>query len=542
MDFEEYDGVVRQWIDQVLENREINAGLTLKYSRDIISYGEDTGDCKLMGFGYYYCGETYYGLNDGTHFFDAMSKALSCLNQAGEWEMMVRCYNFLGISALNRGNIPIALDYYLNGLHYCKTCHLQELAVLLNVNLGVLYIECERFKDAEDALETAYNALQQKPGQENYYSYLFCIYGNLAKCLVMENRMEQAAHIIERVHTVLWKYGEELDRLPVCCVEALYYHRCGMTEQRGELIHAISRMIPENLNVLDFFYDFYTYCLMLLETEEEEAFWQILDMLEPLVRNFHIINLQIKVISLKIKFYRKHGNNADYLQACGLYYELSERMEMENRNMANNVISLRKNLELVESARLRAEEEKKVLKQRSQIDSLTGMANRFLLNECSMEMFHRAKEQGTSLTMEILDIDYFKELNDHYGHQEGDRCLITVARTIQQIADKYRAFAARYGGDEFVVIYEGLTRQQSVDAAKELRQSIMDLKLEHRYSKALSIVTVSQGLCFGVPRLEDHVSDFLHTADEMLYRVKNLSRNNYCVGDIDKTQTQIGEP
>lgn len=68
MEFEEYDGVVRQWIDQVLANREIDAGLTLKYSRDIIAYGEKTGDCKLMGFGYYYCGETYYGLNDGTHF------------------------------------------------------------------------------------------------------------------------------------------------------------------------------------------------------------------------------------------------------------------------------------------------------------------------------------------------------------------------------------------------------------------------------------------------------------------------------------------
>lgn len=542
MEFEEYDGVVRQWIDQVLANREIDAGLTLKYSRDIIAYGEKTGDCKLMGFGYYYCGETYYGLNDGTHFFDAMSSALSNLNQAGEWEMMVRCYNFLGIAALNRGNIPIALDYYLNGLHYCKSCHLQELTILLNVNLGVLYIECERYKDAEDALECAYNVLQEQPGQECYYSYLFCIYGNLSKCLVLENRMEQAAHIIERVHTLLWKYGDDLDRLPVCCVEALYYHRCGMTDQRNAMIDDISRMIPSNLNVLDFFYDFYTYCLMLLETEKEEAFWQILDMLEPLVRNFHIINLQLKVISLKIKFYRKHDINAEYLQACGLYYELSERMETENRNMANNVISLRKNLELVENARARAEEEKKILKQRSQIDSLTGMANRFLLNECSGEMFDEAKENGQSLTVEILDIDYFKELNDNYGHQEGDRCLIRVAQAIQKIADQKHGFAARYGGDEFVVIYEGMTRQQSMEAAKELKQAIMDLKLEHRHSKALPIVTVSQGLCCGVPRDEDHIGDFLHTADDMLYRVKNFSRNNYGIGNVDKTEMEIGDP
>lgn len=541
MDFREYDGDVRQWIDQVLENREIDAGFTLKYSREIIAYGEKIGDCKLMGFGYYYSGETYYGLNDGAHFFDAMSKALSCLKHAGEWEMMVRCYNILGIAALNRGNIPIALDYYLNGLYYCKTYHLWEMTILLNVNLGVLYIECERFREAEDVLKAAHDTLQENPGQENYDSYLFCIYGNLAKSLVLENRLEEAGHILERIHSTLWERGDELDRLPVCCVEALYYHRCGMETRRNEQIREISRLMPQNLNVLDFFYDFYTYCLMLLETEEEEAFWKIIHMLEPLVVNFHIVNLQLKVNALKIKFHRKHGNREEYLQACGRYYELSERMETENRNMANNVISLRKNLERVESARLQAEEEKKVLKQRSQIDSLTGMANRYLLNVRSGEMFSEAVRKGTPLTVEILDIDYFKEMNDNYGHQEGDHCLIRVAETIQKIADKYQAFAARYGGDEFVVIYGGLTRQQSVTAAAELRTAIMELQLEHRYSKALPILTVSQGLCFGIPGEEDHVSDFLHRADEMLYRVKNISRNNYCVGDIDKTQMEIGD-
>ena len=79
MDFYEYSDVVQQWIQQVLANREINAELTLKYSNDLIEYGKKTNDCKLMGFGYYYCGETYYGLNDGVHFFDAMGKALSNL-------------------------------------------------------------------------------------------------------------------------------------------------------------------------------------------------------------------------------------------------------------------------------------------------------------------------------------------------------------------------------------------------------------------------------------------------------------------------------
>lgn len=95
MDFTEYNDVVKRWVQQILQNREKNAELTLKYAKDIIEYGQKTDDCKLMGIGYYYSGETYYGLNDGEHFFENMNKALSYLNQAGEWELMVRCYNYM---------------------------------------------------------------------------------------------------------------------------------------------------------------------------------------------------------------------------------------------------------------------------------------------------------------------------------------------------------------------------------------------------------------------------------------------------------------
>ena len=95
MDFTEYNDVVQQWIQQIMENREKNAQLTLKYAKDIIEYGQKTDDCKLMGIGYYYSGETYYGLNDGEHFFENMNKALSYLNQAEEWELMIRGYNYM---------------------------------------------------------------------------------------------------------------------------------------------------------------------------------------------------------------------------------------------------------------------------------------------------------------------------------------------------------------------------------------------------------------------------------------------------------------
>ena len=94
----------------------------------------------------------------------------------------------------------------------------------------------------------------------------------------------------------------------------------------------------------------------------------------------------------------------------------------------------------------------------------------------------------------------------------------------------------RYGGDEFVIIYANVTREQAVSFAEELRRRVLALEMEHRFSKALPVVTISQGICWGIPRKGNRSWDFLHAADNMLYRVKKFSRNNYCVGGLDETE------
>ena len=539
MDFTEYNDVVQQWIQQIMENREKNAQLTLKYAKDIIEYGQKTDDCKLMGIGYYYSGETYYGLNDGEHFFENMNKALSYLNQAEEWELMIRCYNYMGIAALNRGNIPIALDYYLNGLNHCETYHFTDLSIIININLGVLYNECGHYADSQQVLETAYDLMMKTQVSEQYDTYMICIYGNLARALVQQGQMDRVREILERIHKDHWEGAMPLDKVSVCCEEVLYYQRMGMEQQRDEKIQMIMELMPKNLIVLDSFFDFYHCCIALIEADQEEAFWHIIDILEPLVRNFNITNLQLKIISLKMKYYRKNGQNAEFLQAAGLYYELSELMEAETNRMVSNVIVLHKSLETARKARQLVEQENIVLHEKSEIDPLTGMANRFRMNDYSDRVFAEAMADEIPLAVEILDIDYFKEYNDNYGHQQGDRCLEQIAEVIRQLAAENNAFCARYGGDEFVIIYENVEREQMAAFAMELKQRVMRLQMEHRYSKALPIVTVSQGICWDIPKKGNKMWDFLHSADNMLYRVKKFSRNNFCVGDVKETDDMI---
>lgn len=110
-------------------------------------------------------------------------------------------------------------------------------------------------------------------------------------------------------------------------------------------------------------------------------------------------------------------------------------------------------------------------------------------------------------------------------------CIIAIANELKKMEDG-QTFCARYGGDEFIIIYAGISAEEVHAKAGALRQNIMNLKLEHLYSKALPIVTISQGISYGVPEEGNRSWDFLHTADMLLYQVKKKSRNDICIADI----------
>ncbi len=524
--------IVQLWMQEVLNNRGKNAQLTFKYCEDIIEYAKENKDDALLGFAYYYCAETYYCLNDGENFFRMVAKALAYQNRAQQWELMAKSYNFMGISAMNRGNAPIALDYYLNGLNLCKEHHYPDLEALINSNVATLNLQTRRYTQAQEFLEKAYNYVHKNPHLESYHSSMLCIYTNLAKSLFCQNKYEEADAVFKKIYAHHWKYADELERIAVGCAEALYYHKIGNIAQRDACIENIQSNIIENVAIMDIFDDYYDYCMMLLDCDDDASFWKIVETMEPLVRSLNIYNLHLRIISLKIKFYRKNNQSAEFLQAAGLYYNISELMEQENRNMINSVLNLRRNLEQANKERIMVQAQNQILIEKSETDPLTNLANRFRLNDYSEAIFEKAQREQIPLTVEILDIDYFKEFNDNYGHQQGDRCLSAIADVLKSLMKEYGAFCARYGGDEFIIIYEGISKEQARSLASELKRRIMELSIEHHYSKALPIVTISQGLCWDIPTEGNRMWDFLHAADEMLYKVKTFSRNNYCLGEL----------
>lgn len=542
MDIKKYDLCVQKWIQQVLDNRMSDAELSLKCCNDIIDYGSQLGDSELLGFGYYYLGETYYCLNDGDNFFNSMSKALPHLDASGEWELIAQCYNFLGITAMSSGNAPIALDYYLNGANHCRKHSLYDREAMLKINIAALDISYGRYSEAQRFLEEAHAFIKDKKDNEKYYSWMCCIYTNLGKCLILQDKYERLPDFLSVLHEDLWEHMDELDYLTCYMLEALYYHRVKNYAKRDVAIEQVTKLTPDNMTLLDIFDDFYDFLGILLEADNDDAFWHMIGVLEPMVKSFKILNLQTRIISIKMKYYRKHNRNADYLRAAGLFYEISELRERETLSMISNQMNVRRNLEIANQARVEMEIKNRLLKEKSEMDALTGMFNRYRLNDYSEQAFEKAYENNTSLAVEMVDIDFFKEYNDNYGHQAGDECISAIGNAIKRVAERHGGFCARYGGDEFVILYENVTYEEAFSFERELKEEVASLEIEHKFSKAIPQVTLSQGMCWDIPQKGNRMWDFLHAADTMLYKIKKVTRNNYCINRLygEDAEVSIG--
>ena len=169
-----------------------------------------------------------------------------------------------------------------------------------------------------------------------------------------------------------------------------------------------------------------------------------------------------------------------------------------------------------------------VLQKKSEIDALTGLPNRMSYDQYSEELEKYLYANQKTLGVEILDIDYFKQYNDNYGHQNGDECIKMIAGELQKLVQECpKIYAARYGGDEFVIIYPGLLLSEVEGFVKTLKKAVQSKGMEHKFSKASDVVTVTQGVCFDIFSKGKTLSDFLKRADEALYEEKKIGRNSY---------------
>ncbi len=176
------------------------------------------------------------------------------------------------------------------------------------------------------------------------------------------------------------------------------------------------------------------------------------------------------------------------------------------------------------------------LKKISSQDALTGIANRYEFDEYFSQEIKRAGRTKTPLSLIMIDIDYFKNFNDTYGHQAGDRCLIEVAKVLNDSLGRSGDLVARYGGEEFIIVLPGTDENGALSFAERLRTKVEDLQIEHTDSKVNKFVTISLGVFTGYPGQTTTPETLITHADKALYKAKKQGRNQLANGNATLTQ------
>ncbi len=199
-------------------------------------------------------------------------------------------------------------------------------------------------------------------------------------------------------------------------------------------------------------------------------------------------------------------------------YQSGERLQKINQELESQVKKFTFQLE-------HQNQELKKLFFLATTDRVTEIANRYRLEDFLEREWGNAIRNQISMSVIMIDIDYFKAYNDTYGHQEGDRCLKKVAQTIKSSIKRSKDLVARYGGEEFIVILPDVNLAGAQRVAENIHSEVTALHIPHLASEISDHLTISLGVASTIPKINSEASTSIAAADRALYLAKEQGRD-----------------
>jgi len=183
--------------------------------------------------------------------------------------------------------------------------------------------------------------------------------------------------------------------------------------------------------------------------------------------------------------------------------------------------------------------DKKRIEEISITDALTNIYNRRHFNDIFPKYVNSLKRDNGLFSFLIMDVDYFKQYNDIYGHQKGDETLQLIALTLKNKLHRADDYCFRLGGEEFGLMFKSKKRESVLSFVESIREAIEALKIEHSGSNVSQYVTVSIGLYSAFVNESHHTSDIYKDADVLLYKAKENGRNQTMINEDIVTGSQL---
>jgi diguanylate cyclase (GGDEF)-like protein/PAS domain S-box-containing protein len=237
--------------------------------------------------------------------------------------------------------------------------------------------------------------------------------------------------------------------------------------------------------------------------------------------------IQGKKFAIEYRIQDKQGKWHWFYDCC-----ISSRRETEEIIIEGLAIDLteRKKAEiLLEETKDKLEKVNQKLEKLVMLDGLTGIPNRRYFDEILLKEWRRLRREEKPLSLMMIDIDYFKNYNDTYGHLLGDKTLILVAQTLANLIQRSADLVARYGGEEFAVILPNTDTKGTQQIAEQITDEIRQLEILHESSQVSKYITLSIGISTMIPHQDQSPKRLINQADNALYCAKSKGRNRIII-------------
>ena len=491
----------------------------------LLKKADELNDNSLKSFVFYNETLYYYFKADIATYRSLIKKAINCALQADDQVMLARIYNFIAVDSHNSGCFDIAYNYYSLAYNYAEKNNDEGSQAIIESNLGRIYAELKDYKLAQKYIRSAIKKYKKEKRAVNHLQTSATLKANDGIISLMLNDIASAEKALATVEKLIASADKATaDKLSLS--HSLLATRLALKKNDKRLIQKEPKTLFKFLEneqlvqeYIDDINDIYKE-LMSLGLKKEAKL--LIDSTDEAFMSTNITYVMAQFCEIKANYYEAIKDEKKLFEVLKEQRKHNTKLRAEQQDMYAHSVSLISLLETLREEQAKVRNENKQLKEIAEIDALTGIPNRFKMNQ----VLHDSNYDNKPLAIGILDIDYFKEYNDNYGHQKGDECLVLVANELQLISKKHNLFCARYGGDEFVIIYEGFKPSEIEKIAKEVHNGIAKLNIKHEYSELKDYITISQGICDGIPSSKSDLWDFLSIADEALYSIKKSRSSN----------------
>lgn len=517
-----YDDEIQEKINWIRFHRMSDLKKLDEYCQELLEYAKAEQDNNIFGSVYFYLGEKNYIELNHEQAIECFELAYLLLEHTPVTRLRANACNALGGIHMQAENYEAAMDCFLRGLAICKENSYAFTSGMIHCNMAELYTFIKEYESALLCLNEAWDDFKQEQEEKNFHLHcLILALINKSQVLLLMDLIDEAKECIDQAEELFEQVEQdENEKISFSLARAIYATK---TEDYDSFQKEVA-IVNESFFDTDFSVENLSCVVQFIEYCYEKHLVNEVVELQPLIQKLLAADISN---SLKMRLVRiqweleedKSSSEAIQLSQKFMDEWLAEKeyIQKTKAGTIQNMLAREKRVGDAKKWMIMAEK-----------DALTNLWNRRYFETLFERRVIEAAEKERMLTVGIMDVDFFKEYNDHYGHMMGDECLNRIAGVLSQNMDEKVCFA-RYGGDEFVFLAFDIDESEVRELLEQVLSDMKEENIVHEYADDSERVTMSIGAFIKKPLVSDKINEYIQEADKLLYEVKRSGKTSFLI-------------